>query len=84
MKDIDIATESQTIIIKTKESLRKCEAKINTAFKFFDQAIGAALYYRESFGWGTEGFIEYLKHRYSRTWQIDEIVSDTYITLEGV
>ena len=84
MEDTDIEREMTTLIITTKDSLAKVSEKLNTAFDKYDVAEGIALDYREGYGWGTEGFIEYLKHRYKKSWTISEEVPDAEFNFVGM
>lgn len=83
MEDTDIPSDTCVIKITTKDSLNVVESKIHTSFELYDTATGIALDYRESYGWGTEGFVEFLKHRYRKSWTVALVNSDLDIFLEG-
>lgn len=83
MEDADIERETTTLIITTKDSLATVSEKLNTAFRKFDCAEGIALKYREGYGWGTDGFIEYLNRIYG-DWAIEEELPDATLEFIGM
>ena len=83
MEDSDIERTSTTLIITTEDNLATVSDKLNTAFRDYDYAEGIALEYREAYGWGTDGFIEYLNRIYG-DWTIEEEIPDATLEFIGM
>lgn len=83
MEDTDIEREATTLLITTTDSLETVCEKMRVSFTLYDRAEGVALKYREAYGWGTDGFIEYLNRIYG-DWAIEEEIPDATLEFIGM
>ena len=83
MEDTDIERETTTLVITTKDTLSEVCSKLRESFDLYDRVEGIALDYREDYGWGVYGFVEYLRHMH-KDWWIDEELPDATLELIGM
>ena len=83
MEDSDIEREVTTLVITTKDTLSAVCLKLRESFNLYDRAEGVALDYREDYGWGTYGFVEYLSHMHE-DWWIDKELPDATLEFIGM
>ena len=83
MEDTDIPRETVCIFIGTNTPFCNVVAQIKKDFQKYDTAVGEALKYRENYGWGIEGFVNYLNYLH-RDWDISlDTPCNTEILLIG-
>jgi hypothetical protein len=83
MEDTDIERETTILLISTTESLTDVCEQLQIAFNEYDRAEGIALKYREAYGWGILGFVEYLNRIYGY-WRIEEEIPDETLEFIGM
>ena len=71
MEGESIPMNATTVIITTQDNLSEVSDKLNAAFRVYDEEGGESYGIHRDYGWGIEGFIEYLKIRYRNEWAIE-------------
>lgn len=83
MEDCDIPRETACVLIKPVLPLCDVNSQINKDFRKYDIADGKAAEYREDYGWGIRGFVEYLNYLH-KDWEIKlDFTPDAEIRLVG-